>query len=177
MKTTAFIAFSLFALLLFAHMPAAALAPYEAANAIDATLRAQAGEGTIGEESGIYAQGWLNDWRAAGIIAVAISLALVALAYIFGFALNSREMKMWAGIELAQVFGSMIIIAGLLGIVTFFDVVAAQIAQGTMEAISYGKLPKRCKGCKRALRNTNLQRAHALERGKLWAKCRHEHAC
>lgn len=138
MKTTAFIAFSLFALLLFAHMPAAALAPYEAANAIDATLRAQAGEGTIGEESGIYAQGWLNDWRAAGIIAVAISLALVALAYIFGFALNSREMKMWAGIELAQVFGSMIIIAGLLGIVTFFDVVAAQIAQGTMEAISYG---------------------------------------
>ncbi|VVB58704.1 Uncharacterised protein [Candidatus Anstonella stagnisolia] len=119
-----------------------AVRPLEAANASEAIAKAQRGEGTIVGGfggSGFYNNtGWLRDWKAAGTVAVMISILLVALGYIFGFALNSREMKAWAAMELVQAFGSVLILASLIGLVAFFDIVAEEVAQSTMQTINYG---------------------------------------
>jgi len=112
--------------------------PFAAASASEAVSKAQAGSGALSAEGSFFAQGWLHDWKAAGIVAVAISLALVALGYIFGFALNSREIKMWAGMELVQAFGSVLLLASLIGLLAFFDIVAQEVAEATMQTINYG---------------------------------------
>lgn len=117
--------------------------PLEAANASEAVAKAQRGEGVVvgGQGgSGFYQRGWLSDWKAASIIAVAISIAIVALGYIFGHALNSRELKTWAGMELVQAFGSVLIVAALLGAIAFFDVVSGEIASSTMDFAGYGSV-------------------------------------
>ncbi|MBM3229626.1 hypothetical protein FJZ26_04310, partial [Candidatus Parvarchaeota archaeon] len=77
----------------------------------------------------VYQTGILQQWKLLSIFAIMITLLVVALAYTFAIAFNTRELKAWADVEMGQVFVSAILVMGLLGTISFLD--------GLSEAISY----------------------------------------
>ncbi|MFA5105837.1 MAG: hypothetical protein WC506_02655 [Candidatus Micrarchaeia archaeon] len=78
--------------------------------------------------SGVYATGWFSDWRVLGTLAIMVSVLMVALAYMIGIGMESRELKVWAGIELSQVAVSALILMGAIGMIGFFDLVGNEAA-------------------------------------------------
>lgn len=65
---------------------------------------------------------WLENWRLLGILLMAISIIFVAFAYMISKSLNIFPVKMWADLELGQVFVSAIILIGLIAILSIIDV-------------------------------------------------------
>lgn len=84
-------------------------------------------QGREGNEEGFGGSGWFSDWRALSIIAIVISISLVALAYMASKVIGSQELSAWAAIEMVQVVGSALIVLALIGTIQFIDLVSAQI--------------------------------------------------
>ncbi|MEM3060443.1 MAG: hypothetical protein QXF67_02830 [Candidatus Anstonellales archaeon] len=71
-----------------------------------------------------------GNWQSASIIALAISLSIVSIAYIVGIGLNIPEIKVWANTELSQVFASALIIISLIAIFSFLSSFLLSITAG-----------------------------------------------
>ncbi|VVC01819.1 Uncharacterised protein [uncultured archaeon] len=97
----------------------------------------EGGTGIIGAGTGLYQVGWFSDWRAAGITGVAIVVMIIAIAAMAGHAFNLPEVKAFADTEMMQAVVSVLLIASLLLLVSFLDLVAQQ-------ALSVGNLPITC---------------------------------
>ncbi|HQT44950.1 MAG TPA: hypothetical protein PLO51_03155, partial [Candidatus Micrarchaeota archaeon] len=78
--------------------------------------------------SGVYSTGWFSDWRVLGVLAIMVSILMVAIAYMVGIGMESRELKVWAGVELSQVAVSALILMGAIGLIGFFDLVGNEAA-------------------------------------------------
>jgi len=78
----------------------------------------------VGSSSNIYKAGWFSDWKAMGLIGVAIVCFIIALAAMFGQAFNMPEAKAFANTELKQAVISVLLIVSLIALVTFFNEVA-----------------------------------------------------
>lgn len=91
----------------------------------------------VGASSGIYRQGWFSDWNTLGLIGAMISILIISVAAMVGQAFNLPEVKAFAQSEIMQAVVSVLLIAGLLGIVAFLNAVA-------IEAVDYMKLPVSC---------------------------------
>jgi|GEM_PF-1141358 len=92
-------------------------------NAI-ASLESGAGTAVIGSSSKIYKVGWFSDWKAMGLIGVAIVCSIIALAALIGKAFNLPEIKAFANNEIKQAVISVLLIASLIALVAFFDEIA-----------------------------------------------------
>ena len=107
----------------------------------DYTVAQQEGIGTAVVKNtggdGFYRQGWFSDWNVLGIIGAFISALIIAVAAMIGEAFNLSEVKAFARSEMIQVLLSILLIAGLLAAVKFFDVAA-------LEVIDVMKLPVTC---------------------------------
>ncbi len=69
-----------------------------------------------------------NNWMVLSIIAIMISIILVAMAYAVGIGFEMPELQAWAGNELVQVFTNAIMIAALIGAIAFIEIVVIGIA-------------------------------------------------
>lgn len=103
----------------------------------NATLALASGSGIIGSGSGVYKAGWFSDWNTAGLLGVAITIAIVAMAAMVGRGFSLPEVKAFADAEMMQAVVSVLLVASLIGLVGFFDLVARQ-------AIEAGDLPVAC---------------------------------
>jgi hypothetical protein len=79
--------------------------------------------------------GWFADWRALSAIAIAISLSIIALAYMASNFLGMQELKVWASIEFVQVVGSAIIIMALIGTIQFTDTLSRQVVENNFGSV------------------------------------------
>jgi len=77
------------------------------------------------------------NWQVNGLIGVAIVCSIIALAAMFGTAFNLPTVKAFANNELKQAVISVLLIVSLVGLVTFFDLIAKQ-------AIESMQLPNLC---------------------------------
>ncbi len=76
---------------------------------------------------------WLTmngNWQSLSVIAIAISVSIVALSYMAGIGLNMPEVKAWAGSELSQVFASALIIIAVVGAFTFLSTFLLNLSAG-----------------------------------------------
>jgi hypothetical protein len=64
----------------------------------------------------------LSNWQALAILAIIISVILVAIAYAIGIGFEMPGMQAWARGELTQVFANVIIIIALFATVAFIDI-------------------------------------------------------
>ncbi len=78
--------------------------------------------------AGVYSTGWFSDWKKLGALAIMVSVFMVSFAYMMGIGFESRELKVWAGVELSQVAVSALILMGAIGIIGFFDLIANEAA-------------------------------------------------
>ena len=81
---------------------------------------------TIASSSELFKQGWFSDWNALGLLGVMITIIIIAIAAMIGQAFNLTEVKAFSRAELMQAVISLLLIAGLMGLVQFFDLVAIQ---------------------------------------------------
>jgi len=63
----------------------------------------------------------IGNWQALAILAIVISVMLVAIAYAVGIGFEMPGMEAWARSELSQVFANVIIIIALFATVAFID--------------------------------------------------------
>ncbi|MFA6490131.1 MAG: hypothetical protein WCT52_05645 [Candidatus Micrarchaeia archaeon] len=105
----------------------------------DAVMGQVYGNGTaaVGSSSEFYRQGWFSDWNSLGLAGVMISIIIIAIAAMMGQAFNLTEVKAFAKTEIMQAVVSLLLIAGLMALVQFFDIVA-------IEAIESMNLPVSC---------------------------------
>jgi len=102
--------------------------------------QAEGGNGAaVGAASGVYRVGWFSDWNILGIIGVMISILIIAFAAMIGHAFNLSEVKAFASSEMMQAVISILLIAGLLALVQFFNIVA-------LEAVDIMDMPVNCAG-------------------------------
>ena len=95
------------------------------------------GGAVVGSSSEIYKVGWFSDWKAMGLIGVAIVCSIIALAAMIGKAFNLPEIKAFANNEIKQAVISVLLIATLIALVAFFNQVA-------IDAIAGADLPVNC---------------------------------
>ena len=77
--------------------------------------------------SGGYKASWFANWSSAGIIGVAIAMAIISLAAMAGYGFNLPEVKAFVDTELKQAIVSVLLIIGLLALIGFFDVISSQL--------------------------------------------------
>ncbi|MBN1170414.1 hypothetical protein JXA56_05285 [Candidatus Micrarchaeota archaeon] len=65
-----------------------------------------------------------RDWKLLSVMALIVSVILVAIAYMIGIGMEMPEIKAWANNELSQIIANAIIIASLIGVIVFIDVLA-----------------------------------------------------
>ena len=97
------------------------------------------GGSVVNGTSNIYKVGWFSDWKASGLIGVAIVCSIIALAAMIGRAFNLPEIKAFANNEIKQAVISVLLIASLIALVAFFDQTAYYAIQGS-------DLPVDCSG-------------------------------
>ena len=73
----------------------------------------------------------LSNWHTIAIMAIIISVILVAIAYAIGIGFEMPEMQAWARNELSQVFANVLIIVFLIGIVAFIDMATMAMVAGS----------------------------------------------
>ena len=100
-------------------------------------LEGGTGNSVVPTTSGFYQAGWFSDWKTTGLIGVAIVCFIIALAAMMGKAFNLPEVKAFANNEMKQAVISVLLIASLIALVTFFHEVA-------LEAINAADLPIAC---------------------------------
>ncbi len=69
----------------------------------------------------------VKDWKLLAIMAVFISVILVAIAYMIGIGFEMPEIKAWANNELVQVFANVIIVITLIVTIAFIDALVVAI--------------------------------------------------
>ncbi len=62
-----------------------------------------------------------KNWAALSVLAILLSVILVAIAYAIGIGFEMPEIKAWAGTELAQIIANAIIVAGMMGVLAFVE--------------------------------------------------------
>ncbi|MFA6214353.1 MAG: hypothetical protein WC717_03680 [Candidatus Micrarchaeia archaeon] len=88
------------------------------------------GGAVVGSSSAFYKAGWFSDWKAMGLIGVAIVCSIIALAAMMGTAFNLPEIKAFANTEIRQAVISALLIVSLVALVTFFDEMARLSIEG-----------------------------------------------
>ena len=68
-----------------------------------------------------------RDWKLLSVFALILSVMLVAIAYMVGIGMEMPEIKAWANNELSQIIANAIIIASLVGVIVFIDILANAI--------------------------------------------------
>jgi hypothetical protein len=68
-----------------------------------------------------------KDWKVLAIMAIFISVVLVAIAFVIGIGLEMPEIKAWASNELVQVFANVIIVIMLIVTIAFIDALVVAI--------------------------------------------------
>lgn len=71
--------------------------------------------------SNLYQVGWFSDWKTAGLVGVAIAIAIIAVAAMIGHGFNLPEVKAFVDTELSQAVVSVLLIFALVGLIAFFD--------------------------------------------------------
>lgn len=66
-----------------------------------------------------------QSWQLLAVMALMVSIILVAIAYMIGIGFELPAMRAWAGSELAQIFANAIIILALVGTIVFLDVIVS----------------------------------------------------
>ena len=79
-----------------------------------------------------------NSWQILSVLALLVSIALVAIAYMFGTGLEMPELQAWAKTEFSQVFANAIIILALFGTITLIDLLVIGIITDTGDVASGG---------------------------------------
>ncbi len=97
----------------------------------------EAGAGVVKGTTGVYSVGWFSDWKAAGLIGVAIAIIIISVAAMIGHGFNMPEVKAFVDTELMQAVVSVLLIISLIGLVVFFD-------QAARMAIEVQDLPVSC---------------------------------
>ncbi|MDD5171783.1 MAG: hypothetical protein PHF60_01985 [Candidatus ainarchaeum sp.] len=69
-----------------------------------------------------------SNWQLLAVMALIISVILVAIAYAIGIGLEMPEMKAWAGTELVQIITNAIIVATLIVTLALIDLVVLGVA-------------------------------------------------
>ncbi len=82
-----------------------------------------------------------SSWSFVAVMLVVISTALVALVYMFGSVLVDDKMKLWAKLELFEIFYSLILLAAVLSWITMFDNVAYGVLHDQNSALTKGFFP------------------------------------
>ena len=87
-------------------------------------------------------RGWMTDWRTLAVLAIAISLVLVSLAYAVSIGFGLNELKAWAQVELVQVFGSALLVIFLVAFLSamdpLVDTIASDASAGACNALQPG---------------------------------------
>ncbi len=73
----------------------------------------------------------LTNWQLTAILAIIISVILVAIGYAIGIGFEMPEMEAWARSELTQVFANVIIVIALIGTVAFIDTAVLAMVKGS----------------------------------------------
>lgn len=68
--------------------------------------------------------GILAEWRLYVVLALILTIALVALAYALGQGLSIPELKAWAEVELSEVFTTALLVIFIMGILLFVEQLA-----------------------------------------------------
>ena len=86
----------------------------------------------LGSSSPVYQVGWFSDWKIAGIIGVAIAVAVISLAAMIGRFLNIPELKAFVDTELSQCIVSVLLIVMIVSMLVFLDSISRVIVgEGT----------------------------------------------
>ncbi len=72
-----------------------------------------------------------KNWQLLSVIALMISVILVALAYMIGIGFEMPEMKAWAGTELTQIVANAIVIGALILTLVFIEGLVLAIVAGS----------------------------------------------
>lgn len=73
----------------------------------------------------------VRDWRAISVLAIILSVILIAIAYMVGQGFEMPEIKAWAQTEMVQVFMTIIIIIAFTATALMLDTLVEQIVQGS----------------------------------------------
>lgn len=72
-----------------------------------------------------------KDWRTLAILAIVISIILVAIAYATGVGFEMSELRAWASNEMAQLLANALIVLLLIVCLAFIDVIVFMIASSS----------------------------------------------
>jgi hypothetical protein len=86
------------------------------------------GGALVQNTSGFYS--WFYDWRVTGAIGLAIAVAIIALAAMFGHGFNLPEVKAFVDTELMQAIVSALLLVSIIAIITFTD----QLSRAAVDA-------------------------------------------
>jgi len=75
-----------------------------------------------------------KNWQLLSVMAIMISVVLVAIAYAIGVGLEMPEIKAWAGTELVQIIVNAIIVALLIVTIAFIEMLVLAIASTSLDA-------------------------------------------
>ncbi len=64
-----------------------------------------------------------RNWALLSVMAIMLSVVLVAIAYAIGIGFEMPEIRAWASTELVQIITNAIIVAGLMGVLAFIEIV------------------------------------------------------
>ncbi len=80
-------------------------------------------------------------WSFVAVLLVVISTALVGIVYMLGNLLVNDKMKLWAKLELFEIFYSLILLGAVLGWITMFDTVAYGVLHEPGSPLTIGYFP------------------------------------
>ena len=108
-------------------------------NASQQITEAGTSGGILGSSSGFFKAGWFSDWPVSGAIGIAIAIAIIAIAAMFGIGFNLPEVKAFANAEISQAIISALLLLALL-------IAVAGMDQLSSLAIQSAHLPIQCTG-------------------------------
>ncbi len=82
-----------------------------------------AAEQNFQQQSSGFAYEIARNWALLAVMAILLSVILVAIAYAIGIGFEMPEVKAWAGTELVQIITNAIIVASLMAVLAFIEVV------------------------------------------------------
>jgi hypothetical protein len=77
-----------------------------------------------------------SNWQLLAVMALMVSVMLVAIAYAIGIGLEMPEIKAWAGTELVQIITNAIIVVTLIVVLALIDLVVLGIAMDSGLTVS-----------------------------------------
>ncbi len=87
----------------------------------------------------------IENWQLLAVMALIVSIILVAIAYAIGMGMEMPEIKAWAGNELMQVFANAVIIISLVVVIVFIDLfVSAMVMDSGLDIPGCADPTKSC---------------------------------